>query len=74
VNEARAMFLVAAGEAPGSRKAVARYGFSGPDAARRALQRLRERGLVTGGSGSWRIVDPLLAEWLRRNDPLRITG
>jgi len=74
VNEARAMFLIAAGEAPGSRKAVARYGFSGPDAARRALERLRARGHLTGGAGRWHVVDPLLAEWLRRNHPLRPEG
>jgi energy-coupling factor transporter ATP-binding protein EcfA2 len=74
VNEARAMFLIATGEAPGSRKAVARYGFSGPDASRRALERLRERGLVAHDDRGWRVVDPLLAEWLRRNDPLRFGG
>ncbi len=74
VNEARAMFLIASGGAPGSRRAASRYGFSGPDAARRALERLRARGLVAGGTGGWHVVDPLLAEWLRRNDPLRPEG
>lgn len=37
---------------------------------RRAAERLRDRGLVSRGANDWRIVDPLLAEWLRRQDPL----
>lgn len=74
VNEARALFLLSGGGPPGSRRSAQRYGLGGADATRRALERLRARGLVAGTTGSWRVVDPLLAEWLRRNDPLRIEG
>jgi DNA polymerase III delta prime subunit len=71
-NGAKALFLVASGASPGSRSAPPRYGLSGPDAAKRALERLRARGVVEGLGSDWRIVDPLFAEWLRRNDPLAI--
>jgi hypothetical protein len=71
-NGAKALFLVASGASPGSRTAPPRYGLSGPDAAKRALERLRARGVVEGSGSDWRIVDPLFAEWLRRNDPLAI--
>jgi hypothetical protein len=71
-NGAKALFLVAAGASPGSRTAPRRYGLSGPDTAKRALNRLRLRGIVDGSGTRWRIVDPLFAEWLRRNDPLAI--
>lgn len=71
-NGAKALFLVASGASPGSRAAPPRYGLSGPDTAKRALERLRARGVVEGSGSGWRIVDPLFAEWLRRNDPLAI--
>lgn len=71
-NGAKALFLVASGASPGSRAAPPRYGLSGPDTAKRALERLRARGVVEGSGSEWRIVDPLFAEWLRRNDPLAI--
>jgi DNA polymerase III delta prime subunit len=71
-NGAKALFLVASGESPGSRTAPPRYGLSGPDTTKRALERLRARGVVEGSGSVWRIVDPLFAEWLRRNDPLSI--
>ncbi len=71
-NGAKALFLVASGASPGSRAAPPRYGLSGPDTAKRALERLRARGVVEGSGSQWRIVDPLFAEWLRRNDPLAI--
>jgi AAA ATPase domain len=72
VNSAKALFLVAGGASPGSRSAPARYGLSGPDTAKRALERMRARGVVEGSGSRWHIVDPLFAEWLRRNDPLAI--
>ncbi len=71
-NGAKALFLVASGASPGSRNAPLRYGLSGPDTAKRALERLRARGVVEGSGSVWRIVDPLFAEWLRRNDPLSL--
>ncbi|MGP0100160.1 MAG: AAA family ATPase [Solirubrobacteraceae bacterium] len=70
VNGAKVLFLVAGGASPASRAAPPRYGLSGPDTAKRALERLRTRGVVEGSGSHWRIVDPLFAEWLRRNDPL----
>lgn len=72
VNNARALFLIAAGESPGSRSAPLPYGLSGPTAAKRALERLRDRGLVTESGAGWKVVDPLFGEWLRRRDPLAI--
>jgi len=69
-NGAKALFLVASGASPASRTAPRRYGLSGPDTAKRALDRLRARGVVEGSGAHWRVVDPLFAEWLRRNDPL----
>jgi hypothetical protein len=71
-NGAKALFLVASGGSPGSRNTPPRYGLSGPDAAKRALERLRARGVVEGSGSAWRIVDPMFAEWLRRNDPLSL--
>jgi hypothetical protein len=71
VNEARALFLIGSGESPGSRKTAKTYGLTDESAAIRAVDRLRSRGLVTRGNGDHRIVDPLLAEWLRRNSPIR---
>jgi hypothetical protein len=70
VNGAKALFLVASGASPAGRAAPRRYGLSGPDTAKRALERLRTRGVVEGSGSQWRVVDPLFAEWLRRNDPL----
>jgi energy-coupling factor transporter ATP-binding protein EcfA2 len=70
VNEAKALLLLGAGAAQGSRRAAHRYGLTDESATLRALQRSKKRGLVTDAGGEWRIVDPLLAEWLRRNDPL----
>lgn len=72
VNNARALFLISAGESPGSRSAPPTYGFSGPPAAHRALERLRERGIVDGEGTVWKVVDPFFAEWLRRQDPLAL--
>jgi DNA polymerase III delta prime subunit len=71
-NGAKALFLVAGGASPASRAAPRRYGLSGPDSAKRALERLRARGVVEGSGSRWRVVDPLFAEWLRRNDPLAL--
>jgi len=67
-NEARALFLLASGESPGSDKAAQRYGLAHAASTRRALERLDARGLVIHHSRSWAIVDPLLAGYLRRTD------
>lgn len=70
VNNARVLFLLGGGESPGSRSAPPKYGLSGPTSAKRALLRLRDRGLVEGEGTNWRVVDPFFAEWLRRQDPV----
>jgi hypothetical protein len=33
------------------------------------MPRLVRRGLVEPHAGSWRIIDPFLADWLRRTSP-----
>jgi energy-coupling factor transporter ATP-binding protein EcfA2 len=45
------------------------YGLHSRTAATRTMPRLERRGLVERRSGEWRIIDPFLAEWLRRNSP-----
>lgn len=70
LNNARALFLIGAGESPTSRSAPPKYGLSGATTAKRALERLRERGIVSGDGPTWRVVDPFFAEWLRRQDPV----
>ncbi len=68
VNEVRALFLLAAGEPPGSDKSAQRYGLAHAASTSRALERLDARGLVIHRGGAWTIVDPLLAGYLRRSD------
>ena len=47
-----------------------RYGLGARTTAKRAMLRLARRGLVDQVPGDrWRIIDPFLAEWLRRNSP-----
>jgi hypothetical protein len=71
-NEVRALQLLAdrGGEHVTSRGLVTRYGFSSHSRVPTSLSRLRRRGLVDQREGSWYIVDPLFAEWLRRASPL----
>ncbi len=72
VNEVRALQMLAdrGGDNPTSRPIITRYGFSSASRVRPALERLRRRGLVDDRDGTWYIVDPLFAEWLRRASPL----
>jgi hypothetical protein len=73
VNEAKTLYLLGGGGNTGSRQTAQRYGMNDEGAVSRALERLKARGIVSdsGATGKrWRVVDPLLAEWLRRNDPL----
>jgi hypothetical protein len=72
INEVRALQLLAdrGGDTVTSRPAAARYGFSSHSRVKPSLERLRHRGLVDERDGSWYIVDPLFAEWLRRASPL----
>ena len=71
-NEVRALQLLAdrGGDNVTSRNLVTRYGFSSHSRVPTALARLQGRGLVDQRDGSWYIVDPLFAEWLRRASPL----
>jgi hypothetical protein len=74
-TERKALYLLAdhAGEGLASRALAERYGLGAHTAAGRAMLRLARRGLVEQvGGGRWRIIDPFLAEWLRRNSPFAI--
>jgi DNA polymerase III delta prime subunit len=71
-NGARALFLVAASKSPGSSTAAEAYGLVHPTNTKRALERLRARGVVEGKGTEWRIVDPLFAAWLRHQDPIAL--
>ena len=71
-NELRALQLLAdrGGDRITSREQAALYGFSSHSRVPTSLERLRGRGLVEQRDGTWEIVDPLFAEWLRRHSPL----
>jgi hypothetical protein len=70
-TERKTLYLLAdhAGEGLSSPKLTDRYGLGSRTAATRALPRLARRGLVEQVDGRWQIIDPFLAEWLRRNSP-----
>jgi energy-coupling factor transporter ATP-binding protein EcfA2 len=70
-TERKALYLLAdhAGDGLSSPKLTDRYGLGSRTAATRALPRLARRGLVEQVDGRWQIIDPFLAEWLRRNSP-----
>lgn len=70
INQARVLFMLGAGEALGSRIVSKKYGLRDESAALRAADRLRKRGIITGERANFHVVDPLLAEWLRRQDPV----
>jgi hypothetical protein len=72
INEVRALQLLAdrGGDTVTSRPLATLYGFSSHSRVPQALVRLQRRGLVDQRDGSWYIVDPLFAEWLRRASPL----
>jgi hypothetical protein len=75
-NEVRALQLLAdrGGGTVTSRTTAVRYGFSSHSRVKPALGRLQRRGLVDLRDGTWYIVDPLFAEWLRRASPLADRG
>jgi len=71
-TERKALYLLAdhAGDGLASRTLADRYGLGSHTAAKNAMPRLARRGLVEQPPGGrWRIIDPFLAEWLRRNSP-----
>lgn len=70
-TERKALYLLAdhAGEGLTSVNLAERYGLGARMSAKRAMPRLVRRGLVEQHAGSWRIIDPFLADWLRRTSP-----
>jgi DNA-binding FadR family transcriptional regulator len=73
-NERKALYLLADhhGEQLSSQSLAKLYGLGSHTAAREAMPRLRRRGLVQERAGRWQIVDPLLADWLRRHSPFAL--
>lgn len=73
-NERKALYLLADhhGEGLSSESLTERYGLTSQSGARDAMPRLQRRGLVVDRNGEWKIIDPLLADWLRRHSPFRI--
>lgn len=74
MNCAKAILLVAAGHSAGSSKAARTYGLADASMTSRALGRMKDRGVVDGSGSKWKIVDPLFAEWLKRQDPALFSG
>ncbi|MGH8956843.1 MAG: hypothetical protein ACRDVF_17715 [Microbacterium sp.] len=70
VNQARVLFMLGGGESLGSRIRAKKYGLADESAALRAAERLKKRGIIAGSGTGYHVVDPLLAEWLRRSDPV----
>jgi hypothetical protein len=71
-TERKALYLLAdhAGEGLSSPTFAERYGLGARTTARNAMPRLARRGLVEHERHDrWRIIDPFLGEWLRRNSP-----
>ena len=71
-TERKALYLLAdhAGEGLSSPTFAERYGLGARTTGRNAMPRLARRGLVEHARGDrWRIIDPFLGEWLRRNSP-----
>ncbi|MGA9285440.1 MAG: hypothetical protein WBV85_08355 [Solirubrobacteraceae bacterium] len=72
VTERKALYLLADHPDQGltSTALASRYGLGAHTTAKAAMPRLARRGLVERKSeGHWKIIDPFLAEWLRRNSP-----
>lgn len=70
-TERKALYLLADHPDRGltSTALATRYGLGAHTTAKAAMPRLARRGLVEQVDGMWRIIDPFLAEWLRRNSP-----
>jgi uncharacterized protein len=70
-TERKALYLLADHPDQGltSTALATRYGLGAHTTAKAAMPRLARRGLVEQADGIWRIIDPFLAEWLRRNSP-----
>jgi hypothetical protein len=71
-TERKALYLLADHPHQGLTSAALadRYGLGAHTTAKKAMPRLARRGLVERtDSEGWKIIDPFLAEWLRRNSP-----
>jgi hypothetical protein len=71
-TECKALYLLADHPEQGltSTALATRYGLGAHTTAKKAMPRLSRRGLVERADGDrWKIIDPFLAEWLRRNSP-----
>lgn len=70
-TERKALYLLAdhAGGGLSSPVLAERYGLGARSTGLRAMTRLERRGLVERDGRSWRIIDPFLADWLRRVSP-----
>ncbi len=71
-TERKALYLLADHPDQGltSTALADRYGLGAHTTAKAAMPRLARRGLVEQGTGgTWKIIDPFLADWLRRNSP-----
>ncbi len=71
-NEARALFLVASGSNTGSKISARQYGLPDESSTKRALERLQKKGHVQLVGNQWRITDPFMEEWLKRDNPLQL--
>jgi hypothetical protein len=70
-TERKALYLLAdqRGEGLTSAALAERYGLGARTNAKLAMPRLARRGIVEQRGSTWRIIDPFLAEWLRRSSP-----
>jgi hypothetical protein len=71
-TERKALYLLADHPDSGltSTALATRYGLGAHTTAKKAMPRLARRGLVERAEQDrWKIIDPFLAEWLRRNSP-----
>jgi hypothetical protein len=71
-TERKALYLLADHPDQGltSTTLANRYGLGAHTTAKKAMPRLARRGLVEQTDAErWKIIDPFLAEWLRRNSP-----
>jgi|GEM_PF-242280 len=73
-NERRVLAAVASGLSPYQAEARALAGLASASSAQRAVKTLLDRAILERDeAGSMRIVDPLLARWVRRNGGARLS-
>jgi hypothetical protein len=69
VHEHKVLYMLADIGATASVTAMNRYGLQNKGTVNNALNRLKGKALVTRNAGRWELVDPIFAEWLKRNSP-----